>query len=83
MLAFFVHSLVTKKFMGHVVAIAIWVLLFGLNSLADVNNNLYLYGYAPGYTVSDMNGFGHFGESLFWFRTYWLACGGVLAVIGY
>ncbi|WP_411895424.1 ABC transporter permease/M1 family aminopeptidase [Winogradskyella sp. A2] len=83
MLAFFVHSLVTKKFMGHVIAIAIWVLLFGLNSLADVNNNLYLYGYAPGYTVSDMNGFGHFGESLFWFRTYWLACGGVLAVIGY
>ncbi|MCA0154501.1 ABC transporter permease/M1 family aminopeptidase [Winogradskyella vincentii] len=83
MLAFFVHSLVTKKFMGHVIAIAIWVLLFGLNSLADVNNNLYLYSYAPGYTVSDMNGFGHFGQSLFWFRTYWLACGGVLAVIGY
>jgi ABC-type transport system involved in multi-copper enzyme maturation permease subunit len=83
MLAFFVHSLVTKKFMGHVIAIAIWVLLFGLNSLADVNNNLYLYGYAPGYTISDMNGFGHFGEALLWFRTYWLACGGVLTVIGY
>ncbi|OUR95590.1 peptidase M1 [Flavobacteriales bacterium 34_180_T64] len=83
MLAFFVHSLVTKKFIGHVIAIAIWVLLFGLNSLADVNNNLYLYSYAPGYTLSDMNGFGHFGEALFWFRTYWLACGGVLTVIGY
>lgn len=83
MLAFFVHSLVTKKFMGHVIAIAIWVLLFGLNSLADVNNNLYLYSYAPGYTISDMNGFGHFGEALLWFRTYWLACGGVLTVIGY
>ncbi|MFY9243970.1 MAG: M1 family aminopeptidase [Polaribacter sp.] len=83
MLAFFVHSLVTKKFMGHVIAIAIWVLLFGLNNLADINNNLYLYSYSPGYTVSDMNGFGHFGEALFWFRTYWLACGGFLTVIGY
>ncbi len=83
MLAFFVHSMVTKKFMGHVIAIAIWVLLFGLNSLGDINNNLYLYSYAPGYTVSDMNGFGHFGEALAWFRTYWLACGGVLTVIGY
>ncbi len=83
MLAFFVHSLVTKKFMGHVIAIAIWVLLFGLSSLGDVNNNLYLYSYAPGYTVSDMNGFGHFGKAIFWFRTYWLACGGVLTVIGY
>lgn len=83
MLAFFVHSVVTKKFMGHVIAIAIWVFLFGLNSLAEIDNNLYLYGYSPGYTVSDMNGFGHFGKVLFWFRTYWLACGGVLTVIGY
>ena len=83
MLAFFVHSLVTKKFMGHVIAIAIWVLLFGLNSLADVNNNLYLYSYAPSYTLSDMNGFGHFGDAILWFRTYWLACGGALTVIGY
>lgn len=83
MLAFFVHSLVTKKFMGHVIAIAIWVLLFGLNSLADVNNNLFLYSYAPSYTISDMNGFGHFGDALLWFRTYWLACGAVLTVIGY
>ena len=83
LLAFFVHSLVTKKFMGHVIAIAIWVLLFGLNQLANVDNNLYLYSYAPRYAVSDMNGFGHFAEPLFWFRTYWLACGGVLLVIGY
>ena len=83
LLAFFVHSLVTKKFIGHVIAIAIWLLLFGLNALADVDNNLYLYSYAPSYTVSDINGFGHFAEALFWFRTYWLACGGILLVIGY
>ena len=83
LLAFFVHSLVTKKFIGHVIAIAIWLLLFGLNTLGDVDNNLYLYSYSPNYIVSDMNGFGHFAEALFWFRTYWLACGGVLLVIGY
>ncbi|MGB5356500.1 MAG: ABC transporter permease, partial [Eudoraea sp.] len=83
MLAFFVHSIVTKKFIGHVVAIAIWVLLFGINSFLDVDNNLYLYAYAPGYIVSDMNGFGHFGTALFWFRLYWLACGGLLTYIGF
>jgi hypothetical protein len=83
LLAFFVHSVVTKKFMGHVIAIAIWLFLFGLNQIADVNNNLYLYSYTPSYTISDMNGFGHFGEALFWFRTYWLACGSALLVIGY
>lgn len=83
MLAFFVHSMVTKKFMGHVIAIAIWAFLFALNSLADINNNLYLYSYAPNYTLSDMNGFGHFSEALLWFRTYWLAFGAFLTIIGY
>lgn len=82
MLAFFVHSIVSKKFLGHVITIAFWVLLFGINSLADVNYNMLLYGYTPGYTVSDMNGFGHFGPSLFWFRLYWLALGTVLTIIG-
>ncbi|WP_439128846.1 M1 family aminopeptidase [Polaribacter sp.] len=83
MMAFFVHSIVSKKFMGHVIAIAIWIFLFGLNNFAEINNNLYLYGYSAGYTVSDMNGFGHFGESLFWFRFYWLSCGALLTFIGY
>lgn len=83
MLAFFVHALVTKKFLGHVIAIAIWVLLFGINSLAEIDNNMYFYSYAPGYTISDMNGFGHFTKALLWFKTYWLACGGLLTVLGY
>lgn len=83
MLAFFVHSLVGKKFLGHVVAIAIWAFLFGLNSLAEVNNNMYLYSYSPGYTLSDMNGFGHFGKALLSFRIYWLSFGAVLVLLGY
>ncbi len=83
MLAFFVHSLVTKKFLGHVITIAIWVLLFGISSIANVDYNLFLYGYTPGYTISDLNGFGHFGPSLFWFRLYWLAFGAILSVIGF
>ncbi|OBQ55511.1 ABC transporter permease [Tamlana sp. s12] len=83
LLAFFIHSLVTKKFLGHVITIAIWATLFALNSFADIDNNLYLYGYTPRYIVSDMNGFGHFGPALFWFLFYWLSFGGVLLLIGY
>ncbi|MEL7147080.1 MAG: ABC transporter permease, partial [Bacteroidota bacterium] len=83
LLAFSVHSVVTKKFLGHVIAIAIWAMLFALNNLLNVNNNLFLYGYSPGYTISDLNGFGHFGEALFWFRFYWIAVGGLLMMAGY
>lgn len=82
MLAFFVHSLVTKKFMGHIFTITIWLILFGLSSFADIDYNLFLYSYTPGYTISDMNGFGHFGPSLFWFRLYWLAFGAILTIVG-
>ena len=83
MLAFFVHSLITKKFIGHVVTIAVWVLFFGINAFADVNYNLFLYGYVPGFRLSDMNGFGHFGPAQFWFRLYWLSFGALLAITGY
>ena len=82
MLAFFVHALVAKKFLGHVITIAIWAGLFAINSLADVGYNMVLYSYSPGYTISDMNGFGHFLKSQNWFRLYWLGFGLVLTVIG-
>jgi len=82
MLAFFVHSIVAKKFLGHVITIAIWAGLFAANSLGDIGYNMFLYGYAPGYTVSDMNGFGHFMKSQNWFRLYWLGFGLLLTVIG-
>jgi len=82
MLAFFVHALVTKKFLGHVIAIAIWAGIFALNNLGDVNHNMLLYNYAPGYTISDLNGFGHFAAALIGFRVYWLAFGAILTILG-
>lgn len=83
LIAFFIHSVVGQKFLGHVITISIWVLLFGLSAFADADYNMLLYGYAPNYTISDMNGFGHFGPSQFWFRLYWLAFGAVLLFLGY
>ncbi len=83
MLAFCVHSIITRKFLGHVVAIAIWVFIFGLNALGDIDNNMFLYSYSPSYTISDMNGFGHFTSALLWFRSYWIALGVVLTLIGF
>lgn len=82
MLAFFVHIMVNKKFLGHIVAIGIWLVLFGINSIGEFNYNLALYSYRPGYRISDMNGFGHFFEAQNSFNIYWLALGGLLLLIG-
>lgn len=82
MVAFFVHALVQKKFLGHVITIAIWLLIFGISSFANIDYNMLFYAYRPGYTLSDMNGFGHFGKAQFWFLFYWLSFGGILVILG-
>lgn len=75
MLVFAVHMLVNNKFAGHAAAIGIWLVMIIFRDFAEYNFNLFFYSYKPGYTWSDMNGLGHFGQSLFWFNLYWTAWG--------
>ena len=75
MLVFAVHLLVNNKFGGHAAAIGIWLVMIILRSFADYNFNLFFFSYKPGYTWSDMNGLGHFAESLIWFNIYWTSFG--------
>ena len=44
-------------------------------------NTLYLFGATPPYTYSDMNGYGHFVQPLFWSITYWLSMAAFLGVL--
>jgi ABC-2 type transport system permease protein len=82
MLAFIIHILVNNKFLGHIVSIGVWILMFSLRSFAELNYNLFFYSYAPGYTISDMNGFGHFINSISWFHVYWTSLGIIFLLIG-
>jgi len=82
MLTFFIHILVNNKFTGHIVSIAVWMVLFGVRNFAEKDYNLLFYSYTPGYRISDLNGFGHFWHPLTSFNLYWLLLGGVLLVFG-
>ena len=82
MLAFFIHILVNNKFLGHVVTIGVWILLFGIREFAEYDFNMFFYSYRPGYTLSDMNGFGHFWIAQNWFNMYWMAMGIILLILG-
>ena len=80
LLALFVQTIVSSKFMGHAIVIGIFVLdpilfRFGLE------NTLLLPGNTTPYTYSDMNGYGHFVPGLLWSIIYWTAIFAVLAVI--
>ena len=80
LLAIFVQTVVSNKFLGHGIVIGVFVLqpiLFNFGW----ENTLYLFGATPPYTYSDMNGYGHFVLPLFWSITYWLSIAAFLGVI--
>lgn len=81
-LAFFIHVLVNKKFLGHVIAIGIYAAVFFIPSIMEVDYNMFLFGSTPSYMVSDMNGFGHFIKAITTFNVYWLAFGVILLILG-
>jgi len=79
LIAFFVQTLVSNKFVGHGIMIGIFVLMPILYTFGW-ENTLYLIGQVPNYTYSDMNGYGHFAPALLWANVYWCSIAAILAV---
>jgi ABC-2 type transport system permease protein len=80
LLALFIQTVVSNKFVGHGILIGIFVLMPILFSFGW-ENTLYLVGQVPAFTYSDMNGYGHFVPALFWSIVYWLAIAAALGVV--
>jgi len=80
LLALFVQTVVSNKFVGHAIVIGVFILVPILYNFGW-ENSLYLLINAPAYTYSDMNGYGHFAPALFWSITYWLAIMAFLGVV--
>ena len=80
LLALFVQTVVSNKFVGYAILLGAFVLMPILYNLGW-ENTLYLIGQTPAYTYSDMNGYGHFVPALFWSITYWFAICALLGVV--
>jgi ABC-2 type transport system permease protein len=79
-LAFFIHTLVNQKYLGHFVMVLYFVSTLALPGLG-LQHYLYRFGQSPSYTYSDMNGYGPFAAPLFWFHLYWGIAAIALAII--
>ncbi len=79
LLAMFVQTVVSNKFVGHGILIGLFVLVPVLFNFGW-ENSLYLPITVPAYIYSDMNGYGHFVPAIFWATIYWLAITAVLGV---
>jgi hypothetical protein len=78
-LALVVHVVVNQKYIGHLVAIIIYVFI-ALSSLFGIEHNLLIYGASPVWSYTDMRGFGPTLGPWLWFKGYWVAWALLLAV---
>ncbi|MGH9751674.1 MAG: ABC transporter permease/M1 family aminopeptidase [Blastocatellia bacterium] len=79
-LALLLQTLLPNKFLGHAVFIGIFITL-GVISRYGFENTMYQFGETPGYTYSDMNGYGHFVKPILYFTLYWTLFAAILAVV--
>ncbi len=78
-LALVVHALVNQKYLGHLVT------LLALGSIGfaprfGVEHNLLIYGSSPGWSYTEIRGFGGSVGPWLWFKLYWAAWALLLAV---
>ena len=73
-LAITVQVIVNHKYLGHFVMV-LYYIISAFASSFGFEHRLYRYASTPGYTYSDMNGFGHFIGPIVWFNRYLMGRG--------
>ena len=81
LLALVVHVVVDQKYIGHLVAVIAFIFI-ALASLFGIEHNGLIYGAAPGWSYTEMSGFGPSLEPWLWFKAYWAAWALLLAIVG-
>jgi ABC-2 type transport system permease protein len=70
LMAMLVHVVIESRFVGHLTAIALIVLITAIE-LLGYENRLVLFASPPEMALSDMNGLGHYLTPAVWFTIYW------------
>jgi ABC-2 type transport system permease protein len=79
-MAFFIHTLVNQKYLGHFVMVLYFVSTLALPGIG-FEHYLYRFGQSAPYIYSDMNGYGPFAAQVFWFQLYWCTAAIALAIV--
>lgn len=79
LLAIAMHVVTQQKLTGHHLLFLVF-LFIALPGAIGVEHPMLIFGKDPGWTYSDMRGFGHVLGTWLWFKTYWLAWAVLLAV---
>lgn len=80
-LAMTTQVVVNHKHLGHMCVVLALGFTLLAGPLLGLRHHLLLYGTDPGWTYSDMNGFGPFAVPFAWFKLYWAAWALLLVVV--
>ena len=80
-LALFVHAAINQKYVGHLIAIIAYAFIAALATMVGIEHNLLIYGAGPGWSYTEMRGFGSSIEPWLWFKLYWAAWA-LLLIVG-
>jgi ABC-type transport system involved in multi-copper enzyme maturation permease subunit len=80
LLALFVHVLINQKYIGHLVALLVYGAMVFASKLG-IEHKLLIFGASPGWTYTDMVGFGSSLAPWLWFKLYWVSWALLLAVL--
>jgi len=75
----FIQNLSPNKYVGFFLSALYFVLDLIIFGFLGFDNFLFRYGHVPEYIYSNINGFGHFGQSILWYNIYWLLFGAIIA----
>ncbi|WP_025741959.1 ABC transporter permease/M1 family aminopeptidase [Aquimarina pacifica] len=83
LLAFFVHVLCNNKFLGHFIAILLYIGLPLLVTFAFKSSNpMLIFGNTTPFFISDLNGFGHYLTGIILLNLYWVLMTAILMILG-
>jgi len=80
--AFFIHTIVNNKYLGHFFIIGAFMLI-SYSSTFGINHDLLRFAKGGSTIYSDMNGYGNFLEKYLWYRLYWVIFSTILLTIAF
>ncbi len=81
-LALFAQVLIHQKYLAYG-AMVLHYVAWPVLGLLGVEERLVRYGAEPQVPYSDMNGYGHLLQAVFWYRLYWYGLAALLVALGY
>jgi len=75
----FIQNLSPNKYIGFFLSALFFIADLIIFGAFGFDNYLFRYGRVPDFIYSNLNGFGHYGQSILWYTIYWLFFGAIIA----